>query len=130
MRAIKTVDIDNDLYETVKEQAYMRSMSIKEYVNDLLAKRNIREQFLKEFLPHLSTISCSDGIFYIKDHQNKTVAEVTLEGRILTCNICDSEHCMHVQYALASPELPTLVEKSIPKFKTTRAKESKKSIPI
>ena len=103
-----TVEIFKETYDIMKSVARKNRWNTKEYINSVLQGVVVREKFLKVYMPFLHKVGFESNILFVRDSKLQNTAEVHLRDRTLSCNICESKDCIHVQYALALPEAVNL----------------------
>ena len=54
---------------------------------------------------YISLIAINDNVIILKDVNEGSFAEVYLRDRILKCDTCKKNDCIHVGFALALPEI-------------------------
>ena len=100
-----TVEIFKETYEVMKRNAAKRRWNTKNYINAVLVEAIEREKFLKAYAPSLSKLGYEDNILFIRDAKQGKTAEIFFRDRSLYCNVCESNDCVHIHYALALPEI-------------------------
>lgn len=107
-KEVVTVEIFRETYEIMKSVAQKNRWNTKDYINSVLEGAVDRDKFLKAYMPFLSKVAYESNTLFIKDSKTKKTAEVQLRERMLSCNICESNDCIHIHYALALPEAAKL----------------------
>ena len=108
---VNTVDIiDQNVYESLANEAERTDQSLRKYVNEQLAMRVEKEKFMRRYMPKLKKLAFDEGILFIKDSEEQDIAKIGLSRKegLVHCTLCDSDTCIHVMYALAMPELGRL----------------------
>lgn len=103
-----TVEIFRETYTIMKSEAERKRRNTKEYINSILKDAIDRDKFLQAFAPSLMRVGYEGNILFIKDSRMGKTAEVYLRDQTLYCNICESNDCTHIHFALALPEAAKL----------------------
>lgn len=77
-------------------------------INDILDYVWKKEQFLKEYLPHLEAIAVKDKSVYVQNLENRQVVEVTVDDKV-KCVEHGNDQCEHARYAITMTEFGKLV---------------------
>ena len=107
-KEVVTVEIFKETYEIMKSVAQKNRWNTKDYINSVLQGAVETDKFLKAYMPFLSKVAYESNTLFIKDSKTKQIAEVQLRDRMLFCNVCESNDCIHIHYALALPEAAKL----------------------
>ena len=107
-KEVITVEIFKQTYDVMKATATKKRCNTKDYINTVLAEAIERDKFLHKYAPFLSKIGFDDNILFVRDTKLSKTAEIYLRDRTLYCNICESNDCIHIHYALALPEITKL----------------------
>lgn len=79
------------------------------FVNELLYDIIEKDEFLKNYAPFLSEEGCTKDILYIKDYKENKTAQIKLKGdNKLSCSLCKSYSCFHIQFAMATSKISKL----------------------
>jgi hypothetical protein len=106
-----TVEIFRETYAIMKSQAERKRRNTKEYINSVLTEAIERDRFLQAFAPSLMRVGYEGNILFIKDAKMGKTTEIYLRDHTLYCNICESNDCLHIHFALALPEAAKLILK-------------------
>ena len=107
-KEVITVEIFKETYEAMKVIANKKRWSTKDYINTALVEAIERDKFLQSYAPSLSKIVYEDDTLFIRDAKLGKTAEIYLRNRVLYCNVCECNNCVHIHYALALPEIAKL----------------------
>ena len=118
-KEVITVEIFKETYDAMKVVAARKRWSAKDYINTVLMEAIERDKFLRSYAPSLSKVGYEDDILFIRDTRLGKTAEIYLRDRSLYCNVCESNDCVHIHYALALPEVAKLyIRRLVPSTKT------------
>ena len=108
----RLVEIKSDVrtkLESYWKSGKSRAPDWKSLVNDLLQDVLDKEnEFLPLYAPFLSKVVFEHDTLFIKDSKAGMTSEITLKNGRLYCNLDKSAGCIHVQFALALPEVAKL----------------------
>ncbi|NOJ28467.1 MAG: hypothetical protein DA330_10700 [Nitrososphaera sp.] len=108
---IKTIDVDNETYKSLSELAKESDVSIRKYVNEVLAAHVLGVQYMKRRFAHISVVGSTDTSIFLEDKNRNAVATVTLDKDANPyCSLCKGNSCIHVLLSLASLDWRKLVE--------------------
>jgi hypothetical protein len=107
-KEVVTVEIFRETYEIMKMAAQKNKWNTKDYINSVLQNAVERDKFLRAYMPFLGKVGYESDILFIRDTKIGRTAEVQLRDRMLSCNICESNDCIHIHYALALPDAARL----------------------
>jgi predicted DNA-binding ribbon-helix-helix protein len=103
----RTVNLEIDLYYKISEIAKKRDISLRKYVNDVIADVIQRDEFVSRIWPFLKIVALDERSMFIKDQKTNHVAEVVIRTQennqdkfIMQCLPDESDTCVHVAYAL------------------------------
>lgn len=86
------------------------------YINDILISVLEKDEFLETKIPGLSLIGHNSKQMFIKDKKRNNIAEIIVKSSKLHCDLCKSNDCEHVQYALLRPEITKLKSDTVMLF--------------
>ena len=104
-----TVDIlKQETYDNLSQKAENEGTSLRKFANDILEAYLEKEEFLAEYIPKIKKIAFEDGVLYLRDKEKNKTATISHAEGYVYCDTCDSRDCIHVLYAMATPELGKL----------------------
>lgn len=105
-KEIVTVDIEKDIYETIKKKAGIGRFTVKEYINNILREDANRAKILLKSMPRLTMEGYKkNSMIFVGDEKvDDGLADVFVVAGRLHCEFCDSFECEHVQFASLQPE--------------------------
>ncbi len=104
----RTVNVEIDLYYKISDIAKKRDISLRKYVNDVIADVVQRDEFVSLIWPYLKIVALDERSMFIKDQKSNHVAEVVILKNEednqynfrMQCLQDESDTCVHVAYAL------------------------------
>ena len=83
------------------------------YITSMLEELMDRNEIFARYAPFLQEFGYDEGnnTVYIKDNRTNRVAGVTVQGKGLTCDVDDSDDCIHIGFAYALPQVYRVMEK-------------------
>jgi hypothetical protein len=110
-------------FDTRKDELARKGItSFAGYITSMLEELMDRNEIFARYAPFLQEFGYDEGnnTVYIKDNRTNRVAGVTVQGKGLTCDVDESDDCIHIGYAYALPRVYRVMEKlgvSPPKVK-------------
>lgn len=99
------VKIESTIYERAKKKAADKGVTLQNYVNETLLLNIEKDDFLKDYAPHLYLAAKDDMSLFIRDEKKNRTAEIVIKDKELICYLCEQNDCEHVHFALALPEI-------------------------
>ena len=111
-KEIVTVDIEKDIYESLKKKAGAGRYTVKEYINNILRIDAERAEILLKALPRLSMegYKKNSTIFVGDKKAEGGCADVFVMDGKMRCDECESYDCEHAQFASQQPEAIELLK--------------------
>ncbi len=105
-KEIITVDIEKDIYESLKIKAETGRYTIKEFINNILRIEMERSEKLLKSLPRLSMYGYKkNSTIFVGDKKlGDGFADVFVMDGKMRCDECESYNCEHAQFAALQPE--------------------------
>lgn len=110
------LSIRKERYEALKKEfvelGIEKSQGVKftEWVATELYWSLSKKFFLRRFAPALAFVGIHENSILIKDDKAQLIAQITVRGNQLHCNIDKTNDCLHIHYALASSALGKIVD--------------------
>ena len=104
----RTLTIRETTFERLSK--YHESKNIEKklspWIDDFLIMNLDKGNFLtQKYAPHLKNMGIHDNFVLLNDEKNKGFVKVILKDGKLHCDVDKSDHCVHIQYVMALPEL-------------------------
>ena len=113
MKERKVVPITEEAFNIAKkyhEQSKTR-LSFTQWFGDKVVSTFKKEEWLKNNFPHIDFVEIIDNNLVIRDKNLKNpYVEVKYKDKHLWCSYCNENHCGHVYYCIARPEVAILEE--------------------
>lgn len=110
------LSIRKERYEKLKKEFVelgiekSHGMKFTEWVANELEMAISKIWFLKRFAPVLSFVGIHENSILIKDDKTQAIAQITVRGNQIHCNIDKSNDCMHIHYAFMLSALGEIVD--------------------
>lgn len=101
VKKITTVDINNEVYEPLKQKALTKRVPTKILINKLLKNSVDRENIMKQKYPTMSIFEVMDDRITLvnrDEKRNRDIIDLYLKNNILFCEAHKSETCEHTQF--------------------------------
>jgi len=110
---IKTVDMENPIYEKIIKGANETNISIHKFINELVEQALAKNEFIKTIVPRFSVIEFSEDSIIIKDEKSKQtrIVIITIQNGKLFCDVHGKNDCEHIHYVLMLPQLAKIKDK-------------------
>jgi len=110
---IKTIDVENQLYEKITKRAKEKNLSIHKFTNEILHQILTKDEFAKRVAPGLRLLEFeSDSILVRDDLAKKTrLATISIRNGKLWCDLDEKNDCNHIHFVLMLPDIVNFKDK-------------------
>lgn len=110
---VKTVDIETQVYKRLSELAQSQRISIRKYVNQILAAHVMVAPYYQKKLGKISVVGPTDMGVIVDDKFQNQMAKVELDIKTgnLHCSLCKRDFCEHIFISFLSPHWITVLKK-------------------
>jgi len=110
---IKTIDVENPLYEKITKRSKEKNLSIHKFTNELLRQELTKDEFVKRVAPGLRLLEFEQESMLIRDDLAKKtrLATVSIRNGKLWCDLDEKIDCNHIHYVLMLPDIVNFKDK-------------------
>ena len=110
---IKTIDVENPLYEKITKKSKEKNLSIHKFTNELLRQSLTKDEFVKRVEPGLKLLEFEEESMLIRDDLAKKtrLATITIRNGKLWCDLDEKNDCNHIHYVLMLPDIVNFKDK-------------------
>jgi len=113
IRDATNVLVERAVHERIKEYAEQNGLEIKQFATNRLNMMLDKIEFNKRYFGSQYSIKPTDvtDMVLVHDAKKDQTYSITLENNKLHCGVCKSSNCIHVFYALSTPDCGVLHSK-------------------
>ncbi|MGC8569444.1 MAG: hypothetical protein ACP5LW_05515 [Nitrososphaeria archaeon] len=105
-----TIQVSRELYERLKRilARESRKVTVSSYVESIILEHIETDELMRQYGPFLSYVGNSENTIFINDWKQRRIAGVRVNVRedgsfSLSCDLDNSENCVHVGFVFALP---------------------------